>query len=139
MTKLVAIVQCHLVHQRCPGYFCDRAFTNRTGGFEGIQLATGVRKLSFTCGGCCGRALHRKLILLKKKALQFDQIEAKEILVKLGSCITKDNYHGPPCPHLEYLKVLIQKAGLSFSCDTCISKNAAAKRVKGIYRDASTD
>jgi len=44
--KLIAIVQCHLVHQRCPGYICDRAFVNRTGGFAGLDLAGDVRKLS---------------------------------------------------------------------------------------------
>jgi predicted metal-binding protein len=135
MTKLIAIVQCHLVQQRCPGYICDRAFVNRSGGFEKLSLADGVRKVSFTCGGCCGRALHRKLVLLKKKAKQYDGIEAEEILVVLASCISKDNYHGPPCPHLDYLKTLIEKAGLSFSCDTCVSKKAAQRRAEGIYEE----
>jgi predicted metal-binding protein len=134
MIKLIAIVQCHLVHQRCPGYFCDRAFVNRTGGFSGLDLSEDVRKISFTCGGCCGRALHRKLALLKKKAKQHDDISADEILVILSSCITKDNYHGPACPHLDYLKVLIQKVGLSFSCDTHLSKKAEEKRSLGIYK-----
>jgi predicted metal-binding protein len=134
MTKLIAIVQCHIVHERCPGYFCDRSFVNRTGGFEGLELAEDVRKLSFTCGGCCGRALHRKLIALKRNARQHDNIEPHEILVKLASCITKDNFHGPACPHLDYLKDLIQKAGLSFSLDTQISTKAEEKRAKGIYK-----
>ena len=134
MTKLVAIVQCHLVHQRCPGYLCDRAFVNRTGGFEGLSLADGVRKLSFTCGGCCGRALHRKLALLKKKAKQMDSIEPGEILVKFASCISADNYHGPPCPHLDYLKELTRKVGLPFSCDTTISRKSEEKRAAGVYK-----
>ncbi|MGO8704183.1 MAG: CGGC domain-containing protein [Candidatus Brocadiia bacterium] len=134
MTKLVAIVQCHLVHQRCPGYMCDRAFVNRTGGFEGLNLADGARKISFTCGGCCGRALHRKLVMLKKKAKQFDNIEPEEILVKLASCISTDNYHGPPCPHLAYLKELTRKVGLPFSCDTTLSKKAEEKRAAGVYK-----
>jgi len=139
MIKLIAIVQCHLVHQRCPGYFCDRAFVYRTGGFEGLDLAEDVRKLSFTCGGCCGRALHRKLSLLKRKALQTDNIGAEEILVKLASCISRDNYHGPACPNMEYLKELILKTGISFSCDTHISKKATAKRAAGIYKETSRD
>lgn len=131
--KLIAIVQCHLVHQRCPGYICDRAFVNRTGGFAGLDLAGDVRKLSFTCGGCCGRALHRKLALLKRKARDLDGIEPGSILVKLASCITKDNYHGPACPHLDYLKALIEKAGLAWSCDTHISKRSDKKRAAGVY------
>ena len=134
MTKLIAIVQCHLVHQRCPGYFCDRAFVMRSGGFAGLDLPADVRKLSFTCGGCCGRALHRKLVLLKQKALKSDKIEPGEILVKLASCISQDNYHGPACPHLDYLKILIQKAGLTCSCDTHLSKKAEEKRAAGVYR-----
>ncbi|MBI4652481.1 CGGC domain-containing protein [Candidatus Desantisbacteria bacterium] len=139
MIKLIAIVQCHIVHERCPGYFCDRAFVKRTWGFEGLDLDNAVRKLSFTCGGCCGRALHRKLILLKKKAKQHDSIEDGEILVKLGSCISKNNYHGPVCPHLNYIKELIQKTGLAFSCDTHISKKAEAGRTAGIYKNGNCE
>ncbi len=134
MIKLIAIIQCHIVHERCPGYYCDRAFVTRTGGFENLDLPHDVRKLSFTCGGCCGRAIHRKLSLLKKKARQSDSIEPQEILVKLASCMTKDNYHGPACPNLGYIKEIIHKTGLSFSCDTVISKRAQDKRAAGVYR-----
>ncbi|MBN2710909.1 MAG: CGGC domain-containing protein [Planctomycetes bacterium] len=134
MIKLIAIVQCHLVHQRCPGYFCDKAFVERTGGFENLDLAEDVRKLSFTCGGCCGRATHRKLMTLKEKARKYDNIEADEILVVLASCITKDNHHGPECPHHGYLKELIAKTGLAVSCDTHISKKAEKNRELGIYK-----
>jgi predicted metal-binding protein len=131
--QLIAIVQCHLVHQRCPGYFCDRAFVNRTGGFEGLGLAPNVRKLSLTCGGCCGRALHRKLALLRKNAAEHDGIGPEGIMVKLSSCITKDNYHGPACPHLGYLEKIIEKAGLAWSPDTHLSKTAQKRRSAGIY------
>jgi predicted metal-binding protein len=107
---------------------------NRTGGFQGLELAEGVRKLSLSCGGCCGRALHRKLALLKQKAAKADGIQPEEILVKLASCITKDNYHGPPCPHLDYLKTLVQKLGLPVSCDTVVSAKAEERRAAGVYR-----
>lgn len=139
MIKLIVIVQCHLVHQRCPGYFCDRAFVNRTGGFEGLDLAENVRKLSFTCGGCCGRAVHRKLAHLKRKARQADNIEPEEILVKLASCISRDNYHGPACPNIDYLKELIRKTGLPCSPDTHISKKASLKRAAGVYKETFQD
>lgn len=134
MIKLIAIIQCHIVHERCPGYYCDRAFATRTGGFENLNLAEGVRKLSFTCGGCCGRAVHRKLSLLKRKAKKADNIEPGEILIKLASCITKDNYHGPVCPNIDYIKELIRKADLEISYDTVISKKAQEKRSSGIYK-----
>lgn len=133
MIKLVAIVQCHLVHERCPGYFCDKSFVERTGGFEGLEMTPEVRKLSFTCGGCCGRALHRKLVHLKKKAKSADSIAPEEILVKLASCITTDNYHGPACPHLDYLETIVQKAGLTSSRHTNLSKTAEKRREAGIY------
>ncbi|MCK5114450.1 MAG: CGGC domain-containing protein, partial [Phycisphaerae bacterium] len=29
----IAIIQCHLVKQRCSGYACESAFDKRTGGF----------------------------------------------------------------------------------------------------------
>lgn len=135
MTKLVAIVQCHLVVESCPGYFCEQAFTQRDGGFAGLDLPAGVRMLSLSCGGCCGRALHRKLALLKRKAKESGGIEPDEILVTLASCITKDNYHGPVCPHLDYLKTLIDKVGLRYSCDTQISTRAAARRAAGEYKN----
>jgi predicted metal-binding protein len=136
MIKLIAIIQCSIVHERCSGYYCDRAYVMRTGGFENLDLSDDVRKLSFTCGGCCGRAVHRRLSHLKRKARQTDNIEAHEILVKLSSCMTRDNYHGPPCPHLDYIKELIQKTGISFSCDTAISIKAQEKRAAGVYRQS---
>jgi predicted metal-binding protein len=134
MIRLVAVVQCHLVHERCPGYLCDWAFTNRTGGFSGLDLADGARKVSFTCGGCCGRALHRKLSLLKKHAQKYDGIGPDEVLVKLATCISAENYHGPACPHLDYLLDLVRKAGLTPSLDTYISEKAREKRAAGIYK-----
>jgi predicted metal-binding protein len=96
-------------------------------------LEKDVRKISFTCGGCCGRAVHRKFVNLKNKAQKCDGIEPSEILVKLASCITQDNYHGPPCPHLEYLKAIIAKTGLAVSLDTALSKKAQERRASGVY------
>jgi hypothetical protein len=63
-----------------------------------------------------------------------DGIEPDSILIKLASCITKENSHGPACPHLDYLKTLVQKAGLSYSCDTHLSQKAEAKRASGVYK-----
>lgn len=131
--KLLVIIQCDIVLQRCPGYFCDRSYVNKNGGFKDLNIDQSTRKLSISCGGCCGRAIHRKLQLLASKAKKFDEIEKHNIHVKLASCISKDNYHGPPCPHLEYIKKLIDKTGLKYSMDTNISQKAETLRENGIY------
>jgi predicted metal-binding protein len=89
-----------------------------------------------TCGGCCGRALHRKLShlvrLLKREKLQKDRI-----VVQLSSCIAKENYHGPACPHLDYLKTLIQRVGLQAREDTSITTKAEERRKTGVYSGKS--
>ena len=59
--EYLVIVQCHLVMQRCSGYFCEKAFSERLGGFADYPSDKRYRTLYMTCGGCCGRALHRKL------------------------------------------------------------------------------
>ncbi|MHB9140041.1 MAG: CGGC domain-containing protein [Victivallaceae bacterium] len=132
--KLLVIIQCDLVLQRCPGFFCDRAFVNKTGGFKDLKLDEFTRKLNISCGGCCGRAIHRKLQLLAEKAQKYDNIQKSDIHVKLASCIAKDNYHGPPCPHLEYIRKLIDKTGLKFSMDTNVSEKAEKLRNEGVYQ-----
>ena len=129
----VVIVQCHLVMQRCSGFFCEKAFHERIGGFAGYAKDQPLRAVYMTCGGCCGRALHRKLSNLVRKSEAKDGVGKEQIVVHLSSCITKDNYHGPPCPHLGYLKALIAKLGLDVCEDTWISKRAEQRRADGVY------
>jgi len=133
MIKLIVIVQCDITLERCPGFFCNRAFVNKTGGFEGLNYDKDTLKISMSCGGCCGKAIHRKLSHLIKVAKKFDNIEKNEILVKFASCITKDNYHGSKCPTLNYMMKLVKKLGLEYSFDTHISKKAEERRQNGIY------
>jgi predicted metal-binding protein len=130
----IAIVQCHLVKQRCSGYFCEKAFHERKGGFAHYIPDKAYRTLYLTCGGCCGRALQRKLSNLVHKLGAKEGIDKDKIIVQLSSCITKDNYHGPPCPHLGYLKELIDKLGLDVCDDTSISPKAEERRRDGIYK-----
>jgi len=130
----IAIVQCHLVKQRCSGYFCEKAFHERTGGFARYAADKAYRTLYLSCGGCCGRPLHRKLSNLVHKIKTKEGVERDKIVVQLSSCITKDSYHGPPCPHLGYLKELISKLGLDVCEDTSISKKAEERRRSGSYR-----
>lgn len=131
--KYVLVLQCHIAKERCSGFFCEKAFHDRTDGFAEIPLDTKIRMLPMTCGGCCGRASLRKLSnavkLLKKK----EGIEKENIVIQLSSCITKHNYHAPPCPNLDYIKELISVLGVEIKEDTKISKTAQARREKGMY------
>ena len=129
----IAIVQCHLVKQRCSGYLCEKAFHERTGGFSCFPGERTYRTLYLTCGGCCGRALHRKLGNLIQKLKTKEGIDKDAIIVQLSSCITKDSYHGPPCPHLDYLRTLVAKLGLDIRENTAISQKAEKRRQAGEY------
>ncbi|OHB76281.1 MAG: hypothetical protein A2Z25_18250 [Planctomycetes bacterium RBG_16_55_9] len=129
----VVIVQCHIVKERCPGYNCEKAFHERTGGFAAYSRDKAYRTLNLTCGGCCGRALHRKLSNLTRRIKKQEGIDKSRIVVQLSSCITKDNFHAPPCPHLEYLKTLIARLGLDVREDTHISETSEKRRKAGLY------
>lgn len=130
----LVIVQCHIVMERCSGYYCEKAFHDRTGGFADYPADKTYRTLYLTCGGCCGRAVHRKLGNLLRRIRKREGIEKDAIAVHLASCITKDNYHGPPCPHLDYLKDLIGRLGLDIREDTAVSETSEKRRKEGIYR-----
>jgi predicted metal-binding protein len=130
----VVVVQCDLVKQRCSGYFCEKAFHERSGGFADYPRDKAFRTLYLTCGGCCGRAVGRKLSHLVKKLKSKENVEKDRIVVQLSSCITTDNYHGPPCPHLDYLKLLIGRLGLDIREGTQISAKAEQRRAEGVYR-----
>ena len=132
-TDYIVIVQCDIVKQRCSGAKCESAFHERTGGFADLPKDQAYRTLYMTCGGCCGRALHRKLTHLAK-SLKGQKITKDRIRVQLSSCITRDNYHGPACPHLDYLKTLIQRVGLEAREDTSITAKAEERRKTGVYQ-----
>ena len=55
----IVVVQCHIVKERCSGYYCEKAFNERTGGFADYPREKSYRIMNMTCGGCCGRAVHR--------------------------------------------------------------------------------
>ncbi|MCD6534750.1 MAG: CGGC domain-containing protein [Deltaproteobacteria bacterium] len=130
----IAVIQCHLVKQRCSGYFCEKAFNERSGAFSVYAGEENLRILYMTCGGCCGRATHRKLANLIRMSKKRENIPKDQIVVHLASCITNDNYHGPPCPHLDYLKELIAKLSLDLVEGTNISPKAEARRLEGKYK-----
>ena len=129
----VVIVQCHIVKERCSGYNCELAFNERTGGFSAYPKDKAYRKLNLTCGGCCGQAVHRKLSNLIRRIKKSEGITKEQIVVQLASCITKDNFHSSPCPHIDYLKDLIAKLGLDVCEDTYIDKKSEKRRKAGLY------
>jgi len=129
----VVILQCHIVKERCPGYLCERAFHERTGGFVDYPKDKPLRSLSITCGGCCGRATHRKLTHFLRTIAKKEGITKDRIVVQLSSCTCKDNYHSPPCPHLGYIRTLIERIGLDIREGTVISEKSEQRRQGGTY------
>ncbi len=131
----IVVVQCHIVKERCSGYLCEYAFSERSGKFAEYPKDPSTRFLSLTCGGCCGRAVHRKLSNLIKQIKNKETIEKGQIAVHLSSCISNDNFHGPPCPHKDYLKTMIcDKLGLDLVMGTRVSELAEKRRKDGEYR-----
>ena len=133
--EYVVVLQCDTVKQRCPGYFCEKAYHERTGGFAAYPKDKAYRVLYMTCSGCCGRAVHRKLTLLKRRLKKKEGIGMDKIVVQLSSCMTKDNYHAPPCPHLDYIRTLISRIGIDILEDTVISELSEKRRADGVYDD----
>ena len=131
--QYVVIVQCHIVKERCPGYLCEKAFHERTGGFAPYPTDKSYRVLNMTCGGCCGRAVHRKLTLLLRILKKKEGLEKGDVVVQLSSCMTKDNFHAPPCPHLDYIRTLIGRIGIDVRADTVISEKSQRRRDEGVY------
>jgi predicted metal-binding protein len=130
--QYVVIVCCDIAVQRCSGYLCEKAFHERTGGFAALPKEKPCRLLTISCGGCCGRGVGRKLSHLRRK-LAKDGIAKEQIAVYLASCVAKDNFHAPPCPHLDYMKTLIARLGLDVFDGTTLSEKAEARRSDGVY------
>lgn len=132
MSKLVVIIQCDTVQQRCSGYNCTHAFYSREGKFAGYEDDT--HYMSFTCGGCCGGALTVKLENFCKRLRHFKETE-QEVIIHFATCVVSDNSHKPPCPHLEYMTKLLAKKGFTnIVKGTYISKGASKRREQGLYQ-----
>ncbi len=130
----VVVVQCHIVKERCSGYLCEHAFSQRTGGFSDYPSDAPIRFLSLTCGGCCGRAIHRKLSNLISQLKKKEDVDKEHIRVHLSSCIAFDSHHGPPCPHKDYLRTMIaDKLGLEIIEGSRVSALTDKRRTDGLY------
>ncbi len=137
--EYVVVVQCDIVTEWCPGFFCEQALFEKTDGFADLDQDKNYRATFISCGGCCGRALQRKVSRLLKLLQKKEGIAREKVAVQFSSCITHESHHGPVCPHLEYLKDLIHKLGLEVREGTHFSKTSARKREEGIYKQSQAD
>ncbi len=131
----IVVIQCHIVKEKCSGYLCEYAFSARTGYFSEYPEDASIRFLSLTCGGCCGRALHRKLLHFLKQSKKKESIEKDKIQVHFSSCISFDSYHGEVCPHKKYLETLIcDKLELNCIDGSTINDLTEKRRNEGVYK-----
>jgi predicted metal-binding protein len=126
--KYVVVLQCDIVMERCSGFFCENAFANRTGAFVDYPVDARIRYLNFTCGGCCGRATLRKLSNLVGLVRKQTQIAPGEVVLHFASCICKESFHGPVCPHYDYLKELVERKSVVWREGTHVSTTAESRR-----------
>ena len=128
----IVVLQCHITKERCSGYFCEKSFQERSGGFQAYPKDKDYRLIFMTCGGCCGKAALRKLSHLTKLAKRSEDMEKDRIVVQLSSCMTKDNFHSSRCQNIDMIKTLVARAGLDCREDTRISKLAEKRRAQGL-------
>ncbi|MDR1536386.1 MAG: CGGC domain-containing protein, partial [Planctomycetota bacterium] len=63
----------------------------------------------------------------------------ESVVVHLSTCIVRPSHHGPRCPHLEYLREQVARAGLAMVEGTRISRLAESRRSGGEYRIPGRD
>ena len=83
-------------------------------------------------------AVHRLLSDLIQRIKKAEGVEKDRIAVRLSSCMAKDNYHGPPCPHLDYIKGLIARLGLDVGEGTQIGQKSTRLRQSGVYDEGES-
>ncbi|HUS47840.1 MAG TPA: CGGC domain-containing protein [Phycisphaerae bacterium] len=130
--KCVAVIQCAVAHERCPGVKCAGAFAHRKHYFAGYGPQVEYY-LPFGCGGCPGRRVGRLASLLKRVMKKDQQVEPDEIAVHLASCIVTDNGHYPPCPHRGEIKTILSRKGLQVVEGSVIAESNEARRQAGVY------
>jgi predicted metal-binding protein len=130
--KCVAVIQCEVSREHCSGAQCGISFAERKDHFAGYG-SEAIYYLPMTCGGCPGRRVSRLAAHLKK-ALAKREVTPEEIVVHLASCVVNDNHHAPPCPHLEDIKLILSRQGLTVVEGSMISGTAERRRQSGVYK-----
>lgn len=129
--RCVAVVQCHVSHERCCGVHCAASFAKREHRFSGYG-AEAIFYVPFSCGGCPGRRVPRLATNLMKM-MKGQGVGTDEIVVHLASCMVTDNFHYPPCPHLKDIEKMLKRRGLAVVKGSYVSKQAEARRQSGEY------
>jgi predicted metal-binding protein len=129
--KCVAVIQCHIAHERCTGSHCAITFARREGLFAGYPAD--AIYVPFTCGGCPGRRISRLMAQLKDSMRKKLALEPGRIAVHLSSCVVNDSGHYPPCPHVEYMKAILSRKGCNVVEGSYISQNSERRRQEGLY------
>ena len=131
-TKCVAVIQCEVSREHCSGARCAISFAERKDHFAGYGSDV-VYYIPMTCGGCPGRRVSRLAAHLKK-SLATREVTPEEIVVHLASCLVTDNHHSPPCPHLDDIKLILARQGLTVVEGSMTSSAAARRRQAGVYK-----
>lgn len=132
----VVVVQCEqAVGAACSGFMCEHAFSRRADAFAGYPA--GVRYNAMSCGGCPGRPVLRKLMNLKRNLMKREETKAERAVAHLSTCIVRASHHGPPCPHLEYIKAQVARAGFDLVEGSRFSPRAEKLRSEGVYESDS--
>jgi len=137
-TRLIGIVQCDIAKERCSGLACINSFDKRIDAFEGYE-ETDIMAVPFNCGGCPGRRIGRSAAHLARRAEHKAGIKKEEIVIHLASCITTDNGHYPPCPHLGYITLMLERKGFRLRKGSYKSKTAERRRTEGRYGSSLWD
>ncbi|HJO95719.1 MAG TPA: CGGC domain-containing protein [Victivallales bacterium] len=138
--KFVVVVQCEQVTKHCSGFFCEHAFNAKKDCFSSYADYDKVRLLTMSCGGCPGRNTLNKLINLVSQIKKTEKFPKTEIVVHLASCVAFESYHGPECPHKEYLtKLITEKGGFELVYGSRLSHIAEGRRKIGTYNKRETE
>ena len=129
--RCVAVVQCHVTHERCTGVSCATSFARREHLFAQYGKEAEFY-VPFTCGGCPGRRVSRLVGQLARKLKQ-KGVERDEIAVHLSTCVVFDSGHYPKCPHVGYMKKILARKGFKVVEGTYISNKASERRREGSY------
>ena len=138
--KLVVIIQCAIAKRRCSGFYCMDCFYKRKGGFTDYPKEKNIQYMMFECGGCCGKEISSLLGHLSRKLKEDDEIKRDEVAIHLASCMVTDNHHYDRCPHIDYIKQLIDKQGYKNVIEgTLFATISEKKRKSGEYSSYLVD
>ena len=131
--RCVAVIQCAVSHERCPGGACAASFFARKHYFAGYGPET--MYLAFQCGGCPGRRVSRLLETLRKQMKKQCGLEPDQIAIHLATCVVSDSAHYPPCPHVKDIRTMVARKGFHLVEGSFLSGSASAakKREAGVY------